>query len=342
MLIIAGPDECVKMEISPNIFIVDLSLSYGLISVSGSNAKHFLQGQLTSDLDDITPSTHGLGAYCNLKGRIRALFRVFFFQENYYLQVPLPVLPLVLPALQKVARFSKVSLKDVSQEWRRYGIGIKTRRSKTSDTATLNLSAGEDRAFNEWLFGSQTVRIQPGETHCSNNRVVLTLANSPPRFECLGTTASFDEQWDHFSVNIKPGHLNDWKLLDIQAGIPEIWPETAQLLLPHYLNLPQLGAVSFNKGCYCGQEIIARMEYRAKLSRKMVRASLEHAPSLPLPGTKLIDPNAPGEDVGTVITAATVNNEHVEMLIETKYPEGQKSTLGLQIGDHLIPVSIKP
>ncbi len=115
-------------------------------------------------------------------------------------------------------------------------------------------------------------------------------------------------------TEIRP--FQDWILLDIRSGIPEVWPETSEQFLPHSLNLPQLGAVSFNKGCYRGQEIIARMEYRATIKRHMFQASLLETTLIPAPGTPLWLNNRE-EPVGMVISASPTPENTVEMLIET-------------------------
>ncbi len=108
--------------ISSKPIMVDLTTAYGLIEVSGKDASTFLQGQLTCDIRQITALQGGFSAYCNAKGRILALLRIFLYQENYYLQLPKLLLPKVLAQLQQYAKFSKISLKDVSLEWQRIGI----------------------------------------------------------------------------------------------------------------------------------------------------------------------------------------------------------------------------
>ncbi len=226
------------MTTTDTLFITDLNPFYGLIAVSGPDAPTFLQGQLTADVRAITPTQPGFSAFCNPKGRIRALFRIFLDQNTYFLQTPIGVLPSALAALQKVARFSKVVLKDVSLEWQRIGI---------------------------WLTDNHLEKL-----HLFDHKEIpiLTLPCVEPykRFELIGQPNNIKPLWDKLAAleNTKITDFDAWKMLDAQAGIPEIWPDTIEKFLPHNLNLPALGAVSFNKGCYCGQEIIARMEYRSK------------------------------------------------------------------------------
>lgn len=274
-----------------NTYFADLNQAYGLIAVSGPKTLAFLQGQLTCDMRTITTSAPGFGAFCNPKGRIRALFRIFLYEENYYLQLPRLLLPKTLAQLQQYARFSKITLEDVSDTWSRLGIwgtDIMTKLPKDDTIVTL----------------------------------ILPSTNTNTRAELLGPTALLQPITTYLSQQAKQASFEAWKRLDIQAGIPEIWPETTEQLLPHYINLPALGGVSFNKGCYCGQEIIARMEYRAALKRGMFQAFLPGNTSwVPLPGTVLwrhAEKDSPGnpEPVGTIISASPAE-KGTELLIET-------------------------
>lgn len=102
--------------------LIDLTPYYGLISVSGADAETFLQGQLTCDMRELSPTHVNLGAYCNLKGRIRALFKIFWMNNTYFLQLPIGLLPSILTQLKKYALFSKVILKDESQNYNNIGV----------------------------------------------------------------------------------------------------------------------------------------------------------------------------------------------------------------------------
>lgn len=252
--------------------LVDLNPIYGLISVSGIDAATFLQGQITADLRTITATQPGFSAYCNTKGRIRALFRIFLHQECYFLQLPMGVLPSVLATLKKYARFSKVLLQDVSEQWQRIGILLTAMDSHLID-------------------GLKNIILLP-----------LPSSNAYKRFEIIGMPSDVKSLCDQLNTFISD--FDAWKTLDIQAGIPEIWPETIEQFLPHSLNLPALGAVSFNKGCYCGQEIVARMEYRGNATHKLFNMAVADTENIPQPGTSLYAENGSGEIIGTVVSAS--------------------------------------
>lgn len=243
---------------------IDL-IDLGLIRISGKDAKPFLQGQLTCDLEEINAEQSRLGAHCDTKGRIIASFRLFFYRNNYYFLLPCSTLPLLLASLQKYAVFSKVILTDVSKDWQKiglYGPSIK---------AFLN---------EQTLYSAKENGMAE-----SDYKLSLSIPGPVPRTVLLiPITAPFsftDTQFEQKNVN-------HWHLLDIMAGIPTIYAETSGQFTPHQLNLPELGGVSFNKGCYIGQEIIARTHYLGKSKSRLYRVSFETHSSI-LPGTSLFD-----------------------------------------------------
>lgn len=263
------------------ILLIDLNPFYGLIAISGPDTQTFLQGQLTADIREITPTKPGFSAYCNPKGRIRALFRIFYHQDCYFLQLPMGVLPSALAALKKVARFSKVKLEDVSDQWQRIGIFVP--QKYLADLVYLKKNELKD------------VYILP-----------MPCNDPDKRLELIGPPHIIKPIWDKLA-GLETSEVADfdaWKNVDIQAGIPEIWPETIEQFLPHNLNLPALGAVSFTKGCYCGQEIVARMEYRADVKQKLFTIKTPTGINEPLPGSKIFAEISSGEVIGTVVTAS--------------------------------------
>lgn len=121
---------------------------------------------------------------------------------------------------------------------------------------------------------------------------------------------------------------DNWQLQDIRNGIPTIYPETIGAFTPHQINFQLINGISFNKGCYIGQEIIARMHYLGKLKQQMYRVSFS-SNQLPIPGTKVY--NSQKQEIGTLINAATAINRDYEALVilqndaikETIYLENQ-------------------
>jgi folate-binding protein YgfZ len=288
--------------------IVDLTSYYGLINVSGPEAATFLQGQLTCDIQEINDTELRLGAFCNLKGRIRALFRIFKKNDSFYLQLPKPLLNPIITQLKKYGMFSKVSITDASALWDIIGIsGTQDNLPPVSIIDIFNFSHFFN-LNNALIIDSSLLTIQS-----SDSRLELMIPTSPS-----STLSNRDAIWQHLSDKARITDFNHWKLLEIRSGYPEVWLETSEQFLPHHLNLPGLGAISFNKGCYCGQEIIARMHYLGKIKRKMITVRVEKHPSILLPGAQFPGENAEGS--GTVITAATSDKDAIELLIEVQLP----------------------
>lgn len=213
---------------------------YGLLHVSGLDAKKLLQGQLTCDVEKIDAHTNCLGAHCNPQGRIISLFYLFSLEQAYYLLMPRSMIALSLAALQKYAVFYKVALSDVSDDFVIIGY-----RGKDSDTAIPNFP--------------------------------IKISLSPLRRILIGKRTQKQNTWETLAPASPLANANTWKCLDIQEGIPTIYPETSGKFLPHEINLHNLNGISFDKGCYTGQEIIARMHYRGKLKTQLLKTTITEA-----------------------------------------------------------------
>ncbi|RDH40710.1 MAG: folate-binding protein [Candidatus Aquirickettsiella gammari] len=268
---------------------IDLS-DLGLLQVTGKHAKQFLQGQLTCNLEEVNEHQTRLGAHCDVKGRVQATFRLFFYQNAYYFLLPRHMVQHLLVALKKYAVFSKVDLSDVSDNWQKmgvYGSGIATL------LRTQKLYTKEENGL---------VAHEP--------TLSLSIPGPSPRFILL---SSSHKSITSIVTTCSPQTLNDWYLFDIMAGIPTIYPETSAEFTPHQLNYPALGGVSFNKGCYIGQEIIARTQYLGKPKSRLYRVSFQ-ANKHALPGTSLLEK---GEQTrkGTVIMSAKDGFNHYQALV---------------------------
>lgn len=263
----------------------------GLLQVTGKHAKQFLQGQLTCNLEEVNEHQTRLGAHCDVKGRIQATFRLFFYQNAYYFLLPRRMLPYLLVALKKYAVFSEVNLIDVSDNWRKiglYGLGVAT------------------------LLRTQKLYTDKEENSLIAHEPILSLSipGPNPRFILLSTS---HKSIAFIESSCAPQSIDNWDLFDIMAGIPSVYPETSAKFTPHQLNYPALGGVSFNKGCYIGQEIIARTQYLGKPKSRLYRVSFQ-ANKQTLPGTYLLEK---GEQAikGAVIMSAKDGFNHYQALV---------------------------
>jgi folate-binding protein YgfZ len=273
-------------ELSP--LIIDLS-ALGLLQVSGPDAKKLLQGQLTCDLEEVTATKTSLGAYCQPQGRMVSLFRLFLFEGSYYLQMPAEILAETLTVLKKYAVFFKAQLQDASGELDRISY------SGSDAAASLN---GIGIEIPELVDHATTYQ----------NILIIRLAGNTPHYELIGPKDALQSL--RLKLDGSQGDFNQWERLNISAGIPSLTTATSGKLLPHDINLPQINGVSWTKGCYTGQEIIARMHYRGQLKKQMFHGLVE-ADSLPQPGSDIYSENGAS---GTIVNSCSVGDGHYEIL----------------------------
>lgn len=228
------------MTIFNTSFITHLT-NFSSICISGPDAAQFLQGQVTCDVREIDAHTSRLGGICNPQGRVQAIFILLQWHTDYYLVLPTVLAPLILERLKKYILLSKVTL-------------------AIADTIQIFGLRGESINKLDLSLNQKNYAISTNTVSC--------LIHLPDTVPCalLLTHANYAEKISHdfATINVNQEH---WHYYQLQQTIPQLCLATYEKLTPHDLNLPKLGAVSFKKGCYCGQEIIARMEYRAKLKQ---------------------------------------------------------------------------
>lgn len=230
---------------------------YGLLSVTGAEARAFLHAQLTNDIEHLSPQRAVLAGWCSAKGRLLASFLVIPAPDGFLLQVARDLAAPVAKRLSMFVLRAKVKVTDVSETWAQFGVWDAERAQPEV----------------QWAGNRSSVRV--GE------RRYLELVPENERDE----EANADEA--------------QWALQEIRAGRPLISAATQDQFVPQMVNFEQIGGVDFKKGCYPGQEIVARAQYRGQVKRRMVRA---HAPA----GVQL----APGQEFngGTVVDVAPAEN----------------------------------
>ena len=260
----------------------------GVLAVRGADASKFLQGQLTCNLNYLSDSRASLGARCTQKGRMQSSFRILLEGDGVVLAMATELLEPQLADLKKYAVFSKSKLTDESAAWVRFGVDH-------GDAALISL--GLDL---------------PAETDSVvRNDGLIAIRVSPERAELWVTTGQADAVKGKLLAVLSEGDLNQWLLGQVRAGIGQVMPGTRELFIPQMLNLQAVGGVSFKKGCYTGQEIVARMQYLGKLKRRLYRLQLA-ASELPEPGIALFSPTH-GSSIGEVVLAARAG-QNIELL----------------------------
>jgi len=260
----------------------------GVLAVRGADAAKFLQGQLTCNLNYLSDTQASLGARCTQKGRMQSSFRILLQGDGVVLAMATELLEPQLADLKKYAVFSKSKLTDESAAWVRFGL-------MNAEPALTSLGL-ELPAETDSVVRSDTL---------------IAIRVSPDRAELWVPAEQGDAVRNQLAATLEQTDLNEWLLGQIRAGIGQVMPQTRELFIPQMLNLQAVGGVSFKKGCYTGQEIVARMQYLGKLKRRLYRLSLD-APEMPEPGTPLFSPSHTSA-IGEVVIAAKTD-QTVELL----------------------------
>lgn len=260
----------------------------GLIAVRGPDADAFLQGQLTCDVREVTLERSLPGAYCSPKGRVLACLRLFRRSDAVYLELPRD---LVEPTLERLNRYvlrAKVTLEDACDRLAGFGIA-----GPKAEALVMERLGAIPEAEN-------------GVIHTTGDESGITVIRLPgltPRFELHGPVEAMQEINE--ALGGDPGIEGErWAALEILAGQPAVYPQTVEAFVPQMLNLDALGGISFQKGCYVGQEVVARTHYLGKIKRRMVLARVASARA-PWPGDPVFSAQAgDGQMAGQVVDAA--------------------------------------
>ncbi|MHC8325407.1 CAF17-like 4Fe-4S cluster assembly/insertion protein YgfZ [Pseudomonas sp. LB1P83] len=288
----------------------------GVLAVRGADASKFLQGQLTCNLNYLSDTQASLGARCTQKGRMQSSFRIVLEGDGVLLAMATELLEPQLADLKKYAVFSKSRLTDESAAWVRFGLD---HGDAALSSLGLELPADTDSVVRH--DGLIAIRVSPDRAElwvpADKAEVVL---------DKLRRKRIVDK--------LAEGNLNQWLLGQVRAGIGQVMPSTRELFIPQMLNLQAVGGVSFKKGCYTGQEIVARMQYLGKLKRRLYRLTLD-ASELPEPGTQLFSPSH-GSSIGEVVLAANAG-QNIELLavLQAEAAEGGDIHLGALEGPAL-------
>lgn len=246
--------------------------SFSVIEVAGEEAESFLQNLLTNDIRTLTANTAQLSGFCNPKGRLLSLFYVIKREQNFLLVLATDLAESIAQRLNMFKLRSKVDI-TVSPELKVMGY--------------LSQAPLTNQAIDFWsgvsLNGELTIYL-PGHLH---RYLVIS----------SGETTIKEES--------QIGAENLWTSADIKAGLPMVYLQSKEQFTPQQLNLDIVGGVSFKKGCYPGQEVVARLHYLGKPSRRLFLAQLKTV-DIPEPNLKVADES--GEVAGHVVRAAMLDS----------------------------------
>lgn len=269
-------------------YICDAS-DLGLILANGSDTESFLQNQLSNDISLIDENSFQLSSYSTPKGRMLGIFRVVKIENGYLLIMPGSILPAILQRLQMYVVQAQVALADASAYFTRFS--IQSQQVSVTDNIVLPR--------------------QPGKVFQSDSLISLHLGLVEQQARYLILDLNMDEAksvWNRFAEQLSISHFDSWRLSEIKAGIPVIYPATSEQFVAQMANLNRLNGVNFKKGCYPGQEIVARMQYLGTLKRRMFLAEIR-TDECPLAGDDLVVSGSDSADgSGKVVDAVFARN----------------------------------
>ena len=271
----------------------------GLIAASGEDAASFLHSQLTNDVSHLGAAEARLAGYCSPKGRLLATFLMWKTAAGLMLQLPREIQPAIQKRLQMFVMRSKVKLEDVSEQQVVLGLGGRA-------------AAG---VLMQWF---PTLPATPYATAHSDSGSLVRVADAydAPRYQLLTSIATAQALWPVLTAWLQPVGNSAWRLSSIEAGVPQVTLPTQEQFVPQMLNLELIGGVNFKKGCYPGQEIVARMQYLGKLKRRTMLAVLDATGVAP--GTEVFSSADPEQPCGMIVNAESKNTGQSACLVEMK------------------------
>lgn len=285
--------------------MADLS-HLGLLGVTGEDARTFLQAQLSCDIEALGAETSSFGAYCSPKGRMLASFLVWPEAGGYLLALSRT---LVGSAANRLSRFvlrSKVVVAD-----------------RTGDRRLIGVAGHAAEPILHAALG--TVPARPLRLSRSDGTTVVRLAQD--RFLVAVPPDRAEALWRALSSVLRPVGTPCWEWLDITAGIPQVTERTQDEFVPQMANLELLGGVSFQKGCYPGQEVVARLQYLGKAKRRMFLARVEGA--APAAGDPLFSADLGDQASGMIVNAAPAPEGGFDVLAVVHTPRPATGTVHL-------------
>ncbi len=269
-----------------NTVFVDLS-HYGLLRFTGEDAQTFLQNQFSCDIRDVNPQQGQYGSYCTPKGRVLANFVVLQKDDEWLIQCPADLCLSIQKRLTMFVLRSKVVISDCSEQWVRIGVVGAQACELVKAAAGAELDAGE----------GSPLRV----IHTSEASIIC---HATDRLEIIASEADARQLWQFLSENARPVSTTCWHRQEIRAGIPIITMATQEQFLPQMINLDLIGGVSFNKGCYPGQEIVARTQYLGKLKRRMYLVHVVTSEAV-VAGDAIFCADSRDQSCGTIVNAVS-------------------------------------
>ncbi|NMT64152.1 CAF17-like 4Fe-4S cluster assembly/insertion protein YgfZ [Marinobacter orientalis] len=276
-----------------------------IVRIAGPGTDKFLQGQFSQQIDDVIPAHSPRAAACTPKGRAYCLTRLVRDGEDVLMELPRELADDTLGHLRKYLMLFRGASMEVEPDARIIGlIGASTAEQLLTD-ATDRLAAAGDSVV---IQGGHLIRT-------------MNTGEGVARYE-LWQTGVLDESIQRALSNIQEATLADWYASEIAAGVAVLTPATKEGFVPQMLNWQHVGGIHFKKGCYTGQEVIARMHFLGQLKKSLFRYSAGRTENPPAPGEAIVNGD---RAVGTVINSVVLPDGTAEILAVVRHDAAELS-----------------
>lgn len=280
--------------------IVCAPAGLGLVRVAGDDAATFLHSQLTNAVEDLGAGQARLAGYCSPKGRLLASLLMWRDADGIVLQLAADIAPSVQKRLSMFVLRAKAKLADA-------GAALRVLCVAGPEAARALAQAGLPAPEGVWdsaggAAGATVIRLPDGA--------------GQPRWQVVLATDQAEAVHAALAATLAPAGSALWDWLEIRAGLPRIGVATQEQFVPQMINLELIGGVSFRKGCYPGQEIVARSQYRGTLKRRMWLVHGDGEPAAA--GAEVFRPQEPEQPCGMIVNAAPSPEGGWDALAELK------------------------
>ena len=271
----------------------------GLIALTGDDAASFLHNQLTNDVEHLSVNEARLAGYCSPKGRLMATFLMWRNTESIFLQLPQAIAAPVQKRLHMFVLRAKVKLADATDGQVIFGLG----------------GAKAPAVLATWFDALPATPYSKCDA-AMGTLIRVADAFGAARYQWLTTPATAQTVWPRLAAQLASGGNDAWQLSQVHAGVPQIELATQEQFVPQMINFELLGGVNFKKGCYPGQEIVARSQYLGKLKRRTTLVTIADAAAKA--GDEVYATSDPLQPCGMIVNAAQNGAGGVDALVEMK------------------------
>ncbi len=301
-----------------NDIICDLSY-FSTIVIAGSDASEFLQGQFTNDVNKIDESSSQISGFCNNKGRMIANYRLFQHQQNYFISIRSDLAERSIKHLQNYVLRAEVALQDISEQLIHIGISGKNAEPLLQPYID-NLNTDIDSV-----------------TH-NDDYIAIRVAGDIPRYEVFCSFEHATKLWQGLTDKANIVNTPYWDYLNIKNGLPFINDKTSEEFVPQMANMELINGISFEKGCYTGQEIVARTHFLGKQKRRTYRISIKSEAEPKIGEQLATDTSTENQYTGTLVTIYPVAENQYEALAVIQIKSAEEGKLKLKSND--APISV--